>query len=195
MFSALKNGHNSRVIQRSRRLSFALEALDRALACGPAGQNHLDRDRPRQANLPRLVDDTHASMANPLQKIEIAHAWRGRCAGVRRQDRGCRGGDCVHVCMLRITPRLLAEYLLDRLRIAGESQPVFFQSRRLATAASHFELSAKKPLEELGSFRSGNIAQVLFNLRSGPQSPSIFKAYAKFLNRGAQSPCFGIVRH
>jgi hypothetical protein len=63
------------------RLRLRLEALHLLRRRQPAGQDHLQRDEPLEADLPGLVDDTHAAAGDLLQQLVLAEG----AAHVRRQ--------------------------------------------------------------------------------------------------------------
>jgi hypothetical protein len=68
------DGHDVRVPQPCRRLGLALEAREQPAVLAHRGWQDLERHSPVQADLPRLVDHTHAAAAQLAQDLELAQA-------------------------------------------------------------------------------------------------------------------------
>ena len=74
LLSHLKNWNDPWVIETGCRLRFDEETLDILLAGRLSGTDHLDRDDAVQANLSRLVDDSHATAGDLLDEFVLAEA-------------------------------------------------------------------------------------------------------------------------
>src|SRR5262249_12585009 len=70
------NGDNVGVVQTRHGARFALETLRCALGCNMSGQDHLDRDKSIQADLPGAVDNAHAPSTNLCNEFIVANAPR-----------------------------------------------------------------------------------------------------------------------
>ena len=79
------DGHDIRMAQVSSRLGFSAKPQDLLLAGELAGEDHLQRHRPVQADLAGAVNDAHAATGNFLQQFVIAKTTTQR---VRRWTSG-----------------------------------------------------------------------------------------------------------
>jgi len=100
----LVNRHDVRVIQAGDRLRLAPETEMVGERSQPVGADHLQGNQPPQAPLPSLVNNTHASLADPFQQIVIADALARsvRDRRVRRSSRRqclgfSRAGEPLHL--------------------------------------------------------------------------------------------------
>ena len=88
MLTDLVNGNDIRVIEARRRLDLVVKAVQFARRRKLAGQDHLEGDRPIQADLAGLVDDAHAAAGD--FRLQLVVAELPNDAGVRRAFRGVR---------------------------------------------------------------------------------------------------------
>ena len=80
----LVDRHDARMVEVGRRLGLGVEPLDVGLVGELAGEDHLERDGPVEADLPRLEDDAHAAageLADDLVVAEVADAGGFGCVG------------------------------------------------------------------------------------------------------------------
>src|SRR5580765_5867657 len=86
------NGHDVRMLEKSGRRNLAPKPLDDLLARERSGQNHLHRDDPPEAGLPRAINHTHSAAGYFFEQFVIAEV-----ATAGRRRRGNSGGTgCVH---------------------------------------------------------------------------------------------------
>ena len=75
----LVDGHDVRVVELGRRLRLLTETRRRSASPARSpGQDHLQGDRPIQADLPGLVDDPHAAAGDLRQQFVVAERLHGR---------------------------------------------------------------------------------------------------------------------
>jgi len=82
--------HNIRVLNPRGKFGFSSEPLPVDLGREIAGQNHLERDRPFEIAVTRLVNDTHPASADFSQDHVRPHLARNCRRFVRRKIAGCR---------------------------------------------------------------------------------------------------------
>ena len=78
--------HDVRMLQASDRLGLGAEPLHILFVGVGAGEDHLERDEALELDVPRLVDDAHATPAQHGEKL-IALDRRELAAGRRRRHR------------------------------------------------------------------------------------------------------------
>ena len=82
----LVDGHDARMIEVGGGLGLGVETFDVGFVGELAGEDHLERDGPVQADLARLEDDAHAAagdLADDLVVAEVADPGGERQVGIR----------------------------------------------------------------------------------------------------------------
>ena len=63
------DGDGVRMAKHTRRLAFALKTLEPFFIVAHVGRQHFERDQIAQQHMPRLIDRTHAALAE--QRFDI----------------------------------------------------------------------------------------------------------------------------